>query len=136
MSILSDLDQLREIFLGSRKAAFTEMIMVPQDRVNELMDRIVKNFPIEFEQASEIVKKSKEIIETAENEAKKINPNDLEMARKQAAQIIASANDESEKIKSHSLAFIQKIIADSLICVRKADSILQESLEGVKNADI
>jgi hypothetical protein len=136
MSILSDLEELRGIFLGSRKAAFTEMIMVPQNRVNELMERIVKNFPIEFEQASEIVRKSKEIIDTAEVEAKKKNPDDLEMARKQADQIISAAKEESEKMKAQSLAFIQKIIADSLITVRKADSILQESLEGVKNADI
>jgi argininosuccinate lyase len=136
MSILSDLEELRNIFLGARKAAFTEMIMVPQDRVNELMDRIVKNFPMEFEQASEIVRKSKEIIDAAEIEAKKKNPDDLEMARNQADQMLGTAQTEAEKMKAQTLAFIQKIIADSLISVRKADSILQESLEGVRNANL
>ena len=136
MSILADLEELREIFLGARKAAFTDMIMVPQNRVNELMDRIVKNFPIEFEQASEIVLKSKDIITSAQEEAKKINPDDLEIARKQAESIISAAKIESDKMKAQTLSFIQKIIADSLISIRKADSILQESLEGVKNANI
>lgn len=136
MSILADLEELREIFLGARKAAFTDMIMVPQNRVNELMDRIVKNFPIEFEQASEIVLKSKDIIISAQEEAKKINPDDLEIARKQAESIISAAKIESDKMKAQTLSFIQKIIADSLISIRKADSILQESLEGVKNANI
>lgn len=136
MSILADLEELREIFLGARKAAFTDMIMVPQNRVNEIMDRIVKNFPIEFEQASEIVLKSKDIISSAQEEAKKINPDDLEMARKQAESIISAAKIESDKMKAQTLSFIQKIIADSLISIRKADSILQESLEGVKDANI
>ncbi|MBP7732339.1 MAG: hypothetical protein KA140_01045 [Caldisericia bacterium] len=136
MSILADLEELREIFLGARKAAFTDMIMVPQNRVNELMDRIVKNFPIEFEQASEIVLKSKDIISSAQEEAKKINPDDLEIARKQAESIISAAKTESDKMKAQTLSFIQKIIADSLISIRKADSILQESLEGVKDANI
>lgn len=136
MSILADLEELREIFLGARKAAFTDMIMVPQNRVNEIMDRIVKNFPIEFEQASEIVLKSKDIISSAQEEAKKINPDDLEMAREQAESIISAAKIESDKMKAQTLSFIQKIIADSLISIRKADSILQESLEGVKDANI
>lgn len=136
MSILADLEELREIFLGARKAAFTDMIMVPQNRVNEIMDRIVKNFPIEFEQASEIVLKSKDIISSAQEEAKKINPDNLEMARKQAESIISAAKIESDKMKAQTLSFIQKIIADSLISIRKADSILQESLEGVKDANI
>lgn len=136
MSILADLEELREIFLGARKAAFTDMIMVPQNRVNEIMDRIVKNFPIEFEQASEIVLKSKDIISSAQEEAKKINPDDLEIARKQAESIISAAKTESDKMKAQTLSFIQKIIADSLISIRKADSILQESLEGVKDANI
>ncbi|NTU61081.1 MAG: hypothetical protein HGA95_01935 [Caldiserica bacterium] len=136
MSILADLEELREIFLGARKAAFTDMIMVPQNKVNELMNRIIKNFPIEFEQASEIVLKSKDIITSAQEEAKKINPDDLEIARSQAESIIKTAKDDAEKMKTQTLSFIQKIIADSLISIRKADSILQESLEGVKDANI
>jgi polyhydroxyalkanoate synthesis regulator phasin len=136
MSILADLEELRDIFLGARKAAFTEMIMVPQQRVNELMDRIVKNFPIEFEQASEIISKSKDIISTAQEEARKINPDNLEIARNQAETILSQANIEADRMKTQTLSFIQKIIADSLISIRKADSILQESLEGVKDANL
>ncbi len=136
MSIMGDLEELRQIFQNARKAAFTQMIMVPEDRVKELMDRIVRDFPIEFEQASEIIGKSKTIIDLAQQKANTLSPNQVENAKKEAESIIRLANDESEKMKAQTLSFIQKIIADSLISIRKADSILQESLEGVKNANI
>ncbi len=136
MSIMGDLEELRQIFQNARKAAFTQMIMVPEDRVKELMDRIVRDFPIEFEQASEIISKSKTIIDLAQQKANTLSPDQVENAKKEAESIIRLANDESEKMKAQTLSFIQKIIADSLISIRKADSILQESLEGVKNANI
>ena len=136
MSIPSDLEELREIFQNARKAAFTQMILVPEDKVKEIMDRIVRDFPIEFEQASEIVKKSKDILDLAQSKANELSPDQVEGAKKEAVEIIRLAHTEAEKMKTQTLAFIQKIIADSLISVRKADSILQESLEGVKNADL
>jgi hypothetical protein len=136
MSIPSDLEELREIFQNARKAAFTQMILVPEDKVKEIMDRIVRDFPIEFEQASEIVKKSKDILDLAQSKANELSPDQVEGAKKEAEEIIRLAHTEAEKMKTQTLAFIQKIIADSLISVRKADSILQESLEGVKNADL
>lgn len=136
MSILGDLEELRQIFQNARKAAFTQMIMVPEDKVKELMDRIVRDFPLEFEQASEIISKSKTIIDLAQQKANTMTPDQVENAKKEAESIIKQAKDETEKMKTQTLAFIQKIIADSLISVRKADSILQESLEGVKDADL
>lgn len=136
MSILGDLEELRQIFQNARKAAFTQMIMVPEDKVKELMDRIVRDFPLEFEQASEIISKSKTIIDLAQQKANTMTPDQVENAKKEAESIIKQAKDETEKMKAQTLAFIQKIIADSLISVRKADSILQESLEGVKDADL
>lgn len=136
MSILGDLEELRQIFQNARKAAFTQMIMVPEDRVKELMDRIVRDFPIEFEQASEIITKSKTIIDLAQQKANTMTPDQVENAKNEAESLIKQAKDETEKMKAQTLAFIQKIIADSLISIRKADSILQESLEGVKDADL
>ncbi len=153
MSILVDLEEFRELLINAKKAAFSKTILIPEHEARDLLEKIIRDFPSEFEEASEVVKNRDLIIRQAVEEAESIKLNAderakiikkaneeaqaiIENAKLEAIAIIEVTKVETEKLKDEAKGFIQKLIEQTLGHLRRSESILEESIEGIRNADI
>ncbi|NLI41010.1 MAG: hypothetical protein GX421_07505 [Caldisericales bacterium] len=153
MGIISDLESFRELVLNGKKAAFSKTILIPEKEAREILERIIQDFPAEFEEASEIVKKRADLIRQAEIEAESIKLNADERAKiikeatEKAQEIINQANFEASRIIEEAKAesknmvcqtndFVRKILEQAKSSVIKSQAILEESIEGTKNANL
>ena len=138
MGVIKDFDKLRELVLSAKKAAFSESVILPQKTVIELLERIIKNFPDEFENAAKIVKERDEIIENAKKQAKasKEASDPVLQAEKKAKEVLDNAQEKASLMKTQATEFIAKVLDQTLVEVGKTISILEESKEGLKDADL
>ena len=138
MGLIKDLEELRDLIINAKKSAFSETVMIPQKKILSLMDRIIVNFPVEFEDASEVIKQREAIIQKAKSQAESIRneSSDIAEAEIKAKQILDEAQQKVERMKSQAVDFIRRVIDQTLVEIKKTESILQESKEGVSNADI
>ncbi len=138
MGLIKDLEELRDLIMNAKKSAFSETVMIPQKKILSLMDRIIVNFPVEFEDASEVIKQREAIIQKAKSQAESIRneSSDIAEAEIKAKQILDEAQQKVERMKSQAVDFIRRVIDQTLVEIKKTESILQESKEGVSNADI
>ena len=138
MGMIKDLEELRDLILNAKKSAFSETVMIPQKKILSLMDRIIVNFPVEFEDASEVIRQREAIIQKAKSKAESIRneSGDIEEAETKAKQILDEAQEKVERMKSQAVDFIKRVIDQTLVEIKKTESILQESKEGVSDADI
>jgi hypothetical protein len=138
VGLIKDLEELRDLIMNAKKSAFSETVMIPQKKILSLMDRIIVNFPVEFEDASEVIKQREAIIQKAKSQAESIRneSSDIAEAEIKAKQILDEAQQKVERMKSQAVDFIRRVIDQTLVEIKKTESILQESKEGVSNADI
>jgi len=138
VGLIKDLEELRDLIINAKKSAFSETVMIPQKKILSLMDRIIVNFPVEFEDASEVIKQREAIIQKAKSQAESIRneSSDIAEAEIKAKQILDEAQQKVERMKSQAVDFIRRVIDQTLVEIKKTESILQESKEGVSNADI
>ncbi len=138
MGVIKDLEELRGLILNARKSAFSETVMIPQKKITEILDRVIVNFPIEFEDASEVIKRREAIIKKANDEAEsiKLSTDASAQAEKKSREILDEAQEKVEQMKIQAVDFIKKVIDQTLVEVRRTESILEESKEGIIDADI
>lgn len=153
MSILNDLEAFREMLLTAKKAAFSKTVLIPEDEAKEIINRIIRDFPAEFEQASSILENRDEIIKNATKEAEniKLSVDDrarivkaaneeasiiLEKASSDALKLIEDTHTQTEKMKQDTLEFIERLLEQTQAGLRKSQAIIEESKEGLKNANL
>lgn len=138
MGMIKDLEELRDLILNAKKSAFSETVMIPQKKILSLMDRIIVNFPVEFEDASEVIRQREAIIQKAKSKAESIRneSGDIAEAETKAKLILDEAQEKVERMKSQAVDFIKRVIDQTIVEIKKTESILQESKEGVSDADI
>lgn len=136
--MIKDLEELRDLILNAKKSAFSETVMIPQKKILSLMDRIIVNFPVEFEDASEVIRQREAIIQKAKSKAESIRneSGDIAEAETKAKLILDEAQEKVERMKSQAVDFIKRVIDQTIVEIKKTESILQESKEGVSDADI
>lgn len=153
MSIMQDLEAFREMLQTAKKAAFSKTVLVPEDEAKEIINRIIRDFPCEFEQASSILENRDEIIGNAAKEAEniKLSADDrariIKAANEEAAIILEKANSDAQKMaeeataqiakmKSDTIEFIERLLEQTQAELRKSQAIIEESKEGLKNANL
>jgi hypothetical protein len=138
VGVIKDLEELRDLILNARKSAFSETVMIPQKKITEILDRVIVNFPIEFEDASEVIRQREAIIKKANDEAEsiKLSTDASAQAEKKSREILDEAQEKVEQMKIQAVDFIKKVIDQTLVEVRRTESILEESKEGIIDADI
>lgn len=138
MGVIKDLEELRDLILNARKSAFSETVMIPQKKITEILDRVIVNFPIEFEDASEVIKQREAIIKKANDEAEsiKLSTDASAQAEKKSREILDEAQEKVEQMKIQAVDFIKKVIDQTLVEIKRTESILEESKEGIIDADI
>lgn len=153
MGIISDLENFRELILNGKKAAFSKTILIPEKEAREILERIIQDFPVEFEEASEIIRKRADLIRQAEIKAESIKLNADERAKIikeatekdqeivnqanfEASRIMEEAKTESKNMVCQTNDFVRKILEQAKTSITKSQAILEESIEGTKNANL
>ncbi len=116
MDLLSALNELEELIETSSKVPFTRKVMVEEERLLDLLDRIRTTMPEEIRQAKWIIQEREKVLGDSQKEAMRI----LDAVQNQ----IERKADDSEVVRQ------SKIVAEEIIA--KAESVAREMREGAK----
>jgi cell division septum initiation protein DivIVA len=116
VDLLSALNELEELIETSSKVPFTRKVMVEEERLLDLLDRIRTTMPEEIRQAKWIIQEREKVLGDSQKEAMRI----LDDVQKQ----IERKADDSEVVRQ------AKIVAEEIIA--KAESVAREMREGAK----
>jgi len=116
VDLLSALNELEELIESSGKIPFTRKVMVEEDRLLDLLDRIRTTMPEEIRQAKWIIQEREKVLGDSQKEAMRI----LDDAQRQ----IERKADDSEVVRQ------AKIVAEEVVA--KAESVAREMREGAR----
>ena len=116
MDLLSALNELEELVETSSKVPFTRKVMVEEERLLDLLDRIRTTMPEEVRQAKWIIQEREKVLGDSQKEAMRI----LDDVQKQ----IERKADDSEVVRQ------AKMVAEEIVA--KAESVAREMREGAK----
>ncbi len=117
MDLLSALNELEELIESSGKVPLTRKVMVNEDLILDLLDRIRTTIPEEIRQAKWIIQEREKVMNDSQKEAMRI----MESAQKQ---VDKQAEDSEVARKA-------KVFADEIIA--KAEQVAQEMRAGAQS---
>ncbi len=116
MDLLNALNELEELIENSGKIPFTKKVMVEEDQLLDLLDRIRTTMPEEIRQAKWIIQEREKVLNDSQKEAMRI----MDDAQKQ----LERKADDSEVVRQ------AKIAAEEIIA--KAEGIAKEIRDGAR----
>lgn len=116
MDLLNALNELEELIENSGKIPFTKKVMVEEDHLLDLLDRIRTTMPEEIRQAKWIIQEREKVLNDSQKEAMRI----MDDAQKQ----LERKADDSEVVRQ------AKIAAEEIIA--KAEDIAREIRDGAR----
>ena len=116
MDLLNALNELEELIENSGKIPFTKKVMVEEDQLLDLLDRIRTTMPEEIRQAKWIIQEREKVLNDSQKEASRI----MDDAQKQ----LERKADDSEVVRQ------AKIAAEEIIA--KAEGIAKEIRDGAR----
>jgi len=117
VDLLSALNELEELIENSGKIPFTRKVMVEEDRILDLLDRIRTTMPEEIRQAKWIIQEREKVLSDSQKEAMRILDNVQKQVEQQA--------EDSEVARQ------AKVVAEEIIA--KAEAMAKEMREGAKS---
>lgn len=117
MDLLSALNELEELIESSGKIPLTRRVMVDEDRMLDLLDRIRTTIPEEIRQAKWIIQERDKVLDDSQKEAMRI----LEDVQRQ----VERKADDSEVVRQ------AKLMAEEIMA--KAESMAREIRDGARN---
>lgn len=116
MDMLKALNELEEYIENSSRVPLTRKVMVDEDRILDILDRIRTTIPEEIRQAKWIIQEREKVLTDSQKEAIRI----IEDAQKQ----VDKRADESEVVRK------AKAMAEEIVA--KAESVSNEIREGAR----
>lgn len=116
MDLLSALNELEELIESSGKIPLTKKVMVEEDRILDLLDRIRTTIPEEIRQAKWVIQEREKVLNDSQKEAMRI----MEDAKKQ----VEIRADDSEVARQ------AKVVAEEIVA--KAEAVAREMREGAR----
>jgi hypothetical protein len=116
VDLLNALNELEELIENSGKIPFTKKVMVEEDHLLDLLDRIRTTMPEEIRQAKWIIQEREKVLNDSQKEAMRI----MDDAQKQ----LERKADDSEVVRQ------AKIAAEEIIA--KAEDIAREIRDGAR----
>lgn len=117
MDLLSALNDLEEVIENSSKIPMTRKILVDEERVLDLLDRIRTTIPEEIRQSKWIIQEREKVLSDSQREAVRI----LEDAKRQ----VEIKADDSEVVRQ------AKVVAEEI--VKKAEAVGREIRDGARS---
>jgi cell division septum initiation protein DivIVA len=116
VDLLRALNELEELIENSGKVPLTRKVMVNEDSILDLLDRIRTTIPEEIRQAKWIIQEREKVMSDSQKEAMRIMENAQKQVEKQA--------EDSEVARK------AKVVAEEIIA--KAEQTAQEMREGAR----
>ncbi|HPU35597.1 MAG TPA: ATPase [Bacillota bacterium] len=116
MDLLSALNELEELIENSGRVPLTRKVMVNEDSILDLLDRIRTTIPEEIRQAKWIIQEREKVMSESQKEARRIVENAQKQVEKQA--------EDSEVVRK------AKAVAEEIIA--RAERTAQEMREGAR----
>ena len=116
MDLLSALNELEELIENSGRVPLTRKVMVNEDSILDLLDRIRTTIPEESRQAKWIIQEREKVMSESQKEARRIVENAQKQVEKQA--------EDSEVVRK------AKAVAEEIIA--RAERTAQEMREGAR----
>jgi len=116
VDLLSALNELEELIENSGKVPLTRKVMVNEDSILDLLDRIRTTIPEEIRQAKWIIQEREKVMSESQKEAMRIMENAQKQVEKKA--------EDSEVVRK------AKVIAEEIVA--KAEQTAQEIREGAR----
>ncbi|OPY57369.1 MAG: hypothetical protein A4E55_01694 [Pelotomaculum sp. PtaU1.Bin035] len=117
MDLLYALNELEELIETSGKIPLTRKVLVDEERMLDLLDRIRTTIPEEIRQAKWIIQEREKVLNDSQKEAMRIIDDAQKQVEKQA--------DDSEVARQ------AKVLAEEI--VGKAESVAREIREGARS---
>lgn len=111
MDIMELIDKLEEVVAQAGKVPLSKKVMVDQEEVFQIIDRLREALPSEIKEARWIIKQKQQQLEDAEKEAQKIIAEAHERAQKMASEseIVKEAKKQAQEIIENARAKSKEI---------------------------
>ncbi|HEY3373999.1 MAG TPA: hypothetical protein VGK02_02930 [Candidatus Aquicultor sp.] len=149
MDIMGLIDRLEDLIATSRKVPLTGSVMLPEQKLYDIIDELRAAFPDELKQARWIVKERQEMIDEADKEANRIiedararaegmltEKEIVKLAEKRAQEVIEMAQAREREIRlgaedyaDEMLANLEVNLGKLLTAVQRGRDRLQGRLE-------
>ncbi|HEX3010685.1 MAG TPA: ATPase, partial [Syntrophomonadaceae bacterium] len=125
MDLLSALNELEELIETSSKLPLTRKVMVNEDRLLDLLDRIRTTIPEEIRQAKWIIQEREKVMNDSQKEAYRLledaqkqvekQADESEVARKAkeiADDIVARAEDKANELREGAVSYADDVLTN------------------------
>ncbi len=139
MDLLSALNELEELIETSGKVPLTRKVMVNEDRILDLLDRIRTTIPEEIRQAKWIIQEREKVMNDSQKEAMRLledaqkqvekQADESEVARKakdMADEIVARAEDNARELREGARRYADDVLTNLMESLDKLSSQIEQ----------
>ena len=139
MDLLSALNELEELIETSGKIPLTRKVMVNEDRMLDLLDRIRTTIPEEIRQAKWIIQEREKVMNDSQKEASRLledaqkqvvrQADESEIARKAkdiADEIVARAEDKANELRDGARSYADDVLSNLMDSLDKLSSQIEQ----------
>lgn len=139
MDLLSALNELEELIETSGKIPLTRKVVVNEDRLLDLLDRIRTTVPEEIRQAKWIIQEREKVMNDSQKEALRLledaqkqvekQADESEVARKAkdiAEEIVVRAEDRARELREGARSYADDVLTNLLESLAKLSSQIEE----------
>lgn len=139
MDLLSALNELEELIETSGKIPLTRKVVINEDRLLDLLDRIRTTIPEEIKQAKWIIQEREKVMNDSQKEAMRLledaqkqvekQADESEVARKAkdiADEIVARAEDKAKELRDGALGYADDVLTNLMESLNKLSSQVEE----------
>jgi len=139
VDLLSALNELEELIETSGKIPLTRKVMVNEDRMLDLLDRIRTTIPEEIRQAKWIIQEREKVMNDSQKEASRLledaqkqvdrQADQSEIARKAkeiADEIVARAEDKANELRDGARSYADDVLTNLMDSLDKLSSQIEQ----------
>ncbi len=125
------INELEQLLTGANRVPFSRRLMVDEEQILDIIDRMRVAVPDELRQARQIVREREQIIDSAKKKiAQSLSEQGmLEIAQRERARIVGEAEAEATRIRAEADDYSRQVLLDLEERVGKALMVIQNGLE-------
>lgn len=125
------INELEDVLAGGGRVPFSRRLMIDEERVLDIIDRLRVAVPDELRQARQIVREREQLLDAAKRKiAVSLSEQGLlEMAQRERARIIGEAEAEAGRIRAEADDYSRQVLLDLEDRVGKALTVIQNGLD-------
>jgi vacuolar-type H+-ATPase subunit H len=125
------INELEEALAAGSRVFFSRRLMVDEERLLDIIDKLRVSVPDELRQARQVVREREQLLDTARRKANDSLSEQglLEIAKRERARIIGEAEAEAARVRAEADDYSRQVLLDLEDRVGKALTIIQNGLD-------